>query len=92
MKTIIKISATLLTAILFTACGGSSSSAPSTASNSATDYGTNERMITGKTYTINSGDEIEKISNNPEIEIVNDLNNSITTAKLISGEAAIIRD
>ena len=90
MKNIIKVSTTLLIAMLFTACGGSNST-PSSAADSSDQYGTNERMLIGKTYTINNNDEIEKISDNPQIEIVNDLKSGITTAKLISGEASIIR-
>jgi uncharacterized lipoprotein YehR (DUF1307 family) len=52
---------------------------------------TKEKMLKGFTYNIYSGDEIEKISSNPQIEIISNLETKETTAKLISGEAAIIR-
>jgi len=87
MNKLIKITAIAIVSIFFTACGDDSST--SVVDNN--DYGTNERMITDKTYTINSGDEIEKISEDPTIEVVTNLETGVTTAKLISGEAAIIR-
>ena len=87
MSKLIKIAAIMIVSIFFTACGDSSSTTPTGGS----DYGTNERMVTNKTYTINSGDEIEKISDDPTIEVVTDLETGVTTAKLVSGEAAIIK-
>ena len=87
MNKLIKIATLVVVSVFFTACGSSSTT---TAANQG-DYGTNERMITNKAYKINSGDEIEKISDNPTIEVVTDLETGITTAKLISGEAAIIK-
>ena len=87
MNKYIKLTCIALTAMLFTACGGSST----TDSKSNNNYGTNERMVKNKEYTVNKGDEIEKISSNPTIEIISNLETGITTAKLISGEAAIIK-
>ncbi len=78
----------LVSSVFFTACGGGDSSV---VSQSVQNVGTNERMIVGKEYQIHKGDEIEKLSVNPKIEIVTDLNSSTTTAKLLSGQAAIIR-
>jgi len=88
MNRLIKIATLAVVSVFFTACGSSSSTTTAT---SQGDYGTNERMITNKDYKINSGDEIEKISDDPTIEVVTDLETGITTAKLISGEAAIIK-
>jgi len=47
-------------------------------------------MEINKTYTINKGDEIRKLSENTQIEFTSDLNTALTTAKLLSGEAEII--
>jgi len=47
-------------------------------------------MEIDKTYTINKGDEIRKLSENTQIEFTSDLNTALTTAKLLSGEAEII--
>jgi len=55
------------------------------------DYGTNIRMAKGVTYKIEKGDEIEKISDNPEIKIESNLDTGETNATLLSGEASIIR-
>jgi len=77
-----------IVAVIFSACGGS---VDNNIKDSASNLGTNERMLTGVTYKINSGDEIEKLSKNPQIEINSNLKTGETTAKLISGEAAIIR-
>ena len=76
--------------LIFNACG-SSSLKGDYSENIVKEYGQNERMIKNKEYIINKNDEIEKISPAPKIEIKNDLEKNITTAKLISGEAAIIR-
>jgi len=89
MKTVLKITLSSLVALVFTACGSNTTS--NTPSTDKGDLGTNERMIKNKTYTVNSGDEIEKISDNPQLEITSNLETGKTEVKLISGEAAIIK-
>jgi len=94
MKRVYKVALTLMIASLFSACGGGSSTTPSQESiNSTTDIVTqkSERMVVGKEYQIYKGDEIEKVSSEPQIEIVTDLEKNSTTATLLSGEANIIR-
>jgi hypothetical protein len=52
---------------------------------------TNVRMQRDIPYTINKGDEIEKLSANPKIKLESDLNSGKTIVTLLSGEAAIIK-
>jgi len=78
----------LFSIILFSGCGNSNTS---THSDNIKSYGTNTRMKQYKEYQINKGDEIEKLSADTKIEINSDLKSGKTTAKLISGDASIIR-
>jgi len=87
MNKIIKVTALAILALFFTACGGSTEST----NIDKTNYGTNERMVPNEEYIVNSGDKIEKLSENPVIETTSDLSTGKTIAKLISGEASIIR-
>ena len=50
-----------------------------------------ERMVIGKTYNINSGDEIVKLSSNPKLLIESNLELNTTQATLIEGEALLIK-
>ena len=61
----------------------------------ATDGGKvskNIRMELGKAYQIQKGDQIEKISENPELKIDSNLTSGKSTVTLLKGEAAIIRE
>jgi len=82
MKRKLIVSAILTAVLQFSGCDSS---------DSASVYGTNERMVTNVPYVVNSGDEIENISVNPEIKMESDLTSNKTTITLISGEASIIR-
>ncbi len=88
MKNITKLTLIFASLILFSGCGDGSSTIKNSIDN---NYGTNQRMIVGEEYIVNRGDEIEKLSSNPKIKIVTNLEKNITTATLISGEAAIIK-
>jgi len=89
MKFLLKVSLSIIVSIVFSACGGSDSTSVSIVNNST--YGTNERMILNKSYTIDKGDEIEKLSDNTKLELSSNLETGKTEVKLISGEASIIR-
>ena len=52
----------------------------------------NIRMERGKAYQIQKGDQIEKISENPELKIDSNLTSGKSTVTLLKGEAAIIRE
>jgi len=52
----------------------------------------NIRMERGKTYQIQKGDQIEKISENPELKIDSNLTSGKSMVTLLKGEAAIIRE
>ena len=87
MKTVLKVSAIVLISMFLNACGGGGGST----SGNNDNQGTNERMERGKVYKINKGDEIEKLSDDPKIEVTSNLKTGETEVKLISGEAALIR-
>ena len=55
------------------------------------DVAKNIRMEQGKAYRIQKGDQIEKISKNPQLKIDSNLTSGESSITLISGEAAIIR-
>jgi len=80
--------ATLL-AIGFSGCGSTSTDA--NIRNNSSDLGSNTRMERDKPYTVEKGDQIEKISENPKLKIESNLDNGKSTVTLLSGSAAIIR-
>ena len=87
-----KISKYLITAVsIFTlaGCGGGSNFSP--VSEGSDSAGHNIRMEKNVAYDIQKGDEIEKISENPELKVDANLSSGKTTVTLISGEAAIIK-
>jgi hypothetical protein len=88
MKTVLKISAIAIISMFLNACGGGGSNNNNI---DKSNYGTNERMVKDKVYTVNKGDEIEKLSDNPQLEIKSDLKTGKTEVKLLSGEASLIR-
>lgn len=53
--------------------------------------GKNIRMEQGKVYKIQKGDQIEKISENPQLKIDSNLTSGESSVTLLSGEASIIR-
>ncbi len=55
------------------------------------DFNKNIRMEQGKAYKIQKGDQIEKISENPQIKIDSNLTSGESSVTLLSGEASIIR-
>ena len=55
------------------------------------NLGQNIRMEKGVPYEVNKGDQIEKISDNPNLKIESNLETGKTVVMLISGEAAIIK-
>ncbi len=79
----------ILVTIIFTGCGGTSTN--SEISNTSNNLGTNIRMERDKQYTIEKGDQIEKLSENPKLKIDSNLDTGVTTVTLLSGSAAIIR-
>ena len=58
---------------------------------SSNNYGTNTRMEIGKVYTLQKGDRIEKISDEPELKIDANLSSGKSQVVLLGGAAAIIR-
>ncbi len=85
----INLLASALLALSFSGCGGSSTG--SNISNSASDLGNNIRMERNKPYTVEKGDQIEKISDNPKLKIDSNLTSGKSIVTLLSGSAAIIR-
>lgn len=55
------------------------------------DLNKNIRMEQGKAYKVQKGDQIEKISENPQIKIDSNLTSGESIVTLLSGEASIIR-
>ncbi|HGZ70186.1 MAG TPA: hypothetical protein ENK74_02210 [Nitratifractor sp.] len=80
---------TLSTLFFLNGCGGDSGSSKS--KQSTADIPSNIPMEMNRAYTIQKGDEIEKLSEGTEVQVVSDLNSSKTTATLLSGKAAILR-
>ena len=68
-------------------CGDDSSSAAV----NRDDLNKNIRMEQGKAYKVQKGDQIEKISKNPQIKIDSNLTSGESIVTLLSGEASIIR-
>lgn len=48
-------------------------------------------MVQNKSYQINDGDSIKKVSKSPEVEINSDFDLGTTTAILLSGEAILLK-
>lgn len=85
------LTAITLSALFFlNGCGDDSISSKST-QQSIAETPSNIPMEMNRAYNIQKGDEIEKLSEGTEIQIVSDLNSSKTTATLLSGKAAILR-
>ncbi len=78
-----------LLALSFSGCQGVSTD--TNIDSSASNLGSNIRMERNKPYSIEKGDQIEKISENPKLKIDSDLVTGKTTVTLISGSAAIIK-
>lgn len=89
MKKHILTVATLSALFFLNGCGGDSGSSES--KQSTVNIPSNIPMEMNRSYTIQKGDEIEKLSEGTEIQIVSDLNSSKTSATLLSGKAAILR-
>ena len=70
---------------------GCDSSTDDTNAVSNKELPTNIRMDRNKPYTVEKGDEIEKLPSNPNLKIESDLNSGKTIVTLLSGEAAIIK-
>ena len=82
---LLKFLTAVYTLLLLSGCGGSSST------KLKSDLGSNIRMAKGVPYEVNKGDQIEKISDNPNLKIESNLDSGKTVVTLISGEAAIIK-
>ena len=78
-----------LLAVSFSGCGGSSTD--TNIRDTASNLGSNIRMERNKPYSIEKGDQIEKISENPKLKIDSNLDTGKSTVTLLSGSAAIIR-
>ncbi len=64
--------------------GGGTAESPETLSGSVT-------MVTGRAYTVEEGDTIEKSSADTVVRITSDLQSGETTATLLSGGARLVR-
>ena len=80
MKKIIILLISFLLLISFSACGGSSDSTPIA-----------QEMVIGQVYTLDIGDEINKITLDAIVEISQNSENNETTYTLLVGEAEIVR-
>lgn len=98
MKKRITIAITTITLLLFTACGGESSSTPQsveedvknveeTTTNIKED--TTVQMKLNKAYTIQAGQKIIKQSEDAKISLQTDIASGQTIATLMSGKARI---
>lgn len=88
MKIIQFLTVTCIASLYITGCGGDSS----TTQNTTKESSTNTRMQRDLPYEVNKGDQIEKISQNPELKIESNLQSGKTTVTLINGEAALIKE
>ncbi len=87
MKIIQFLTVTSIASLYLTGCGGDNSTTQYTAK----ENGTNTRMQRDLPYEVNKGDQIEKISQNPELKIESNLQSGKTTVTLLNGEAALIK-
>lgn len=85
----INILISALLAVSFSGCGSSSTDA--NIRDTASNLGSNIRMERNKPYSVEKGDQIEKISENPKLKIDSNLDTGKSTITLLSGSAAIIR-
>jgi len=76
-----------LLAIGFSGCGSTSTDM----NNNVSDVDNNIRMERNKSYDIEKGDKIEKISENPKIKIDSNLDTGKSSVTLLSGSAVIIK-
>ena len=76
----------LISVFMINGCGGSNSPF-----DSSSNVGHNIRMEKNRAYDVQQGDSVEKISENPELQVDANLSSGKTTVTLISGEAAIIK-
>ena len=76
----------LISIFTFTGCGDNKSPF-----DYSSNLGRNIRMEKNKPYEVKKGDQIEKISENPELRIEANLTSGMTTVTLINGEASIIK-
>ena len=72
----------ILTALLFIGCSDTQDS-PTAASSID--------MVLNKSYNVSTGDRVEKKSSDAQVEIIEDIEDEVTSVTLVQGSAQLIR-